>query len=130
MLDIFPPRRGRARAHRLEWLRAQESGLALRALRDLLETSAEGVDLEQFARNRNLAPEQESRILAAAEPVLMQVEARQTGFSRARFDTLAAAVNDALERCHRHRPEAEGFDIPALRDELTQRLPVRLLRAS
>jgi selenocysteine-specific elongation factor len=55
VLDVYPPLRGRARPQRLAWLKAMEIDDDAKALAAVAELSPKGVDLEQFAANRNLA---------------------------------------------------------------------------
>jgi selenocysteine-specific elongation factor len=54
VIDVFPPPRGRAKPERLAWLAAMERVDDPQALAELLEISPTGVDLAQFAANRNL----------------------------------------------------------------------------
>jgi selenocysteine-specific elongation factor len=54
VIDVYPPPRGRAKPARLAWLRAMEIDDDAEALHALLAQAPAGVDLAQFAANRNL----------------------------------------------------------------------------
>jgi len=129
VLDIFPPRRGRARAHRLAWLgqmRQRQPGEALRAL---LQISARGVDLEQFGANRNLDEASRERLLRGAGMVELDVDGRRLGFAEAVARAQQDAVVAALQRCHQARADIDGFSLDQLRAQLDIGLAQPLLRA-
>jgi len=54
VIDIFPPRRGRAKPERIEVLRQMNDDNHEMVLQGLLDKNNEVVDLHQFAANRNL----------------------------------------------------------------------------
>jgi selenocysteine-specific elongation factor len=129
VLDIFPPIRGRARPHRLHWLRQVARQPADAALRALLAGSADGVDLVQFALNRNLGAGSLEAMIQAAGPVVLEIGGRHLGFAEAVVATYEGAILQGLQLCHRERPEAAGFGVEALLAKMSERMSRRLLRA-
>ena len=68
VIDIFPPVRGRARPDRIAYLAAMENADAQAAVSMLLNqapAARQGLNLSRFAENRNLTPEESSRLFAA-----------------------------------------------------------------
>jgi selenocysteine-specific elongation factor len=138
VLDIFPPLRGRAHADRLVWLQQMRQDEPLSALRGLLETSNNGVDLTQFIANRNLAiplragPLQAEILqnlgLQADEGLVLNLEGRRIGFSTSIATAHANAILQGLERCHQRQPHAHSFTRAELRAQLQQKLSPRLLQ--
>jgi selenocysteine-specific elongation factor len=82
VLDIFPPKRGRARTERISWLTQMLHSKAQKALIQLLNTCSHGVNLEQFSANRNLTEHEESTAFAAAAMEIIETDSGRIGFSR------------------------------------------------
>ena len=66
VIDIYPPRRGRAKVKRLAFLRAMEQRNHQDALTELLNIARTGLQLENFVRNRNLTPSEQDRLFKVA----------------------------------------------------------------
>lgn len=64
VIDIDPPKRGRAKPDRLRFLRVSNQHEAKNALQNLLENCPEDVDPNKFARNRNLTAQVAAELLA------------------------------------------------------------------
>jgi selenocysteine-specific elongation factor len=101
VIDVFPPRRGRARPERLAWVKAMEHEDDVLALEALLEVSPLGVDLARFAANRNLK----------AAPSVPMVTAGGRGFSRAHWDALREKALASLSAWHERAPDAPGLEV-------------------
>ena len=108
VVDIDPPRRGRAKPERLAYLRAMDTDDDAAALRALLADAAMGVELGKFARNRNLTAAEADALFAAQPMRLVASDERRWGFAAARWDALKAAALDALAAWHRRAPNATG----------------------
>jgi selenocysteine-specific elongation factor len=104
VIDLFPPRRGRAKPERLAFLRAMESSDDAGALAALLELASEGLDLKKFAANRNLTGT-EADALFAASPMRI---AGSLGFGAAQWQRLKQAALAALAEAHRRAPNGMG----------------------
>jgi len=127
VLDIFPPIRGRAHARRLDWLQQMTQEDPAAALQGLIDSSSSGVDLQQFAANRNLGRHAQAQALPT-ETVLLTVEGRRLAFSLAIADAHCTRVLQGLERCHRNYPNEPGFSLARLCSQLEPKLPPRLLQ--
>jgi selenocysteine-specific elongation factor len=128
VLDIFPPVRGRARSRRLQWLQQVAREPVDAALRGLLASSAGGVDLAQFAANRNLGEGRLEAIIQAAAPVVLEIGGRRLGFAAAVVATHEADILRGLQLCHREQPDAAGFGVEALLAKMRERMSLQLLR--
>jgi selenocysteine-specific elongation factor len=126
VLDIFPPIRGRAHARRLSWLQQMAQDDPVTTLQGLLDTSSSGVDLEQFAANRNLDRLVQEQTLPT-DMVLLNLEGRRLGFSPAMVDAHCNTVLQGLEHCHRNYPDESGFSRARLGAQLQPGFPARLL---
>jgi selenocysteine-specific elongation factor len=109
VLDIFPPRRGRAKPERIGWLQKMRVGDARAALTGLLNSSISGVDLDRFAANRNLTERAESDVCAVKGMVVLQMQGRRIGFSAQIAKAHCDGILQALRDCHRNHAAAAGF---------------------
>ena len=115
VLDFFSPPRGKRSARRLALLDAQRSTTILEALRATIEIEAQGVDLAQFAANRNLP-------LPAVEMLLGQLHVASVSASGTLFACapqhwrqMQQDVRDALARFHQREPDNAGVERERLR---------------
>jgi selenocysteine-specific elongation factor len=97
VLDIFPPKRGRARAERIAWLTQIHYSDPQEALLHLLNTCPQGVNLEQFASNRNLTEHEESTVYDAVAMEMIETDSGRTGFSRTFWQQHCDAILQAKE---------------------------------
>ena len=109
VLDIFPPRRGRAKPERIAWLKAMTLAEAGPALGKALELSPHGVDLDQFAANRNLTASELDAIARPDGTCLIATDATRLGFSDHHWSALRAAVLARLEAWHKKNPGTVGL---------------------
>lgn len=85
VIDIFPPKRGRAKPERIQFLKLSDHDNAEYALQKLMENFPQCVDIDGFVRNRNLAtgfatellsgfdkpqPGQQKKVAAACRPLI------------------------------------------------------------
>ena len=123
VLDCFPPARGRRTPARLKLLQALDSDTPADALQMLLQTSANGVDLQRFALNWNL-PENEARALWLSLPMRRVEEAESAiGFSPAAWQALRQRLLDTLRAEHARVPDMPGVDRERLRRMTAPTLP-------
>ncbi len=120
VLDIFPPRRGRARPARLAQLRALASASHAEALTGLLEQCREGVDLGRFAESRNLTADELAEVARNVAIKTLTGDALQRGssarpgaaggfgFAPSAWEAVLAAARARLERWHKEHPGAHG----------------------
>lgn len=123
VIDPFPPPRRRDPQLRSSQLQALESADPREALDALLACSPVGVNMSWFARICNLDDERVAALVQSNDIVVVGKELR-TGLSRARVETINAAVRDALGRFHLASPRALGMEIDALRRACAPQLAV------
>ena len=104
VVDIFPPARGRAKPQRLAFLAASEHQEPLAALLRLLEAAPQGLNLTQFAQNRNLTEEESAQLLSAACIRSFATPLGVIGFSISRWSFMKNTVKEALSSIHRRNP--------------------------
>lgn len=109
VLDIHPPRRGRAKPERLAQLRAQENTDPTQALAALLRLSPLGLSFTQFTANRNLSVAERNALLAATTHRLIDLADRQVVFEREQWQAFGAAAIEAAGAHHRRFPEQAGM---------------------
>ncbi len=113
VIDIFPPRRGRARPHRINYLKKNSPADTQSAFVGLLESCAEGIDIDRFVSNRNLVSTTALAGLQTVDMKLIQVGKQEigfsTGFADQHFDSIAKTL---MHHCQNHivnsgMPESE-----------------------
>ena len=119
VVDPFARARGRGKPERLAWLAALDRPDPAEALAGLLELSADGVDLERFARTRNLADDHMAALIAEPSIIVFTVRGRRFAVASGRWDAAFDAVRSALGRWHDAHPDQAGPPDEALRDGLS-----------
>jgi selenocysteine-specific elongation factor len=108
VIDVLPPRRGRAHPDRLVQLAAQETPNDEVALAEFAKISANGVDVRRFAQCRNLTSEECDRLTAAFEGRLIANEGGPRAFSHAAWHAVGERTTAALEAWHEAHPDKTG----------------------
>lgn len=108
IIDIFPPRRGRARPHRLAQLEAQETPDDQVALSALTAVCEDGVDIETFGCGRNLTPQERALLSAAFDGRMIITELGSRAFSTVAWTAICERAVAALEAWHKAHPEQTG----------------------
>jgi selenocysteine-specific elongation factor len=124
VIDVYPPARGRAKPDRLAYLRAMAGDDNESALTALLETASNGLDLERFARNRNLTGEEARELFAQVPMRTVTVGGGLLGFSAQHWEKLKTIALEMLAVWHRRAPDSAG---PS-EDRVFVGAPVRLPR--
>ena len=104
VIDIFPPVRGRAKPDRLAGLKAMENDDPRSALSLLLSFAPRGLNLNNFAQNRNLTAEEAAQLFTAASVRTVDVPTGALGFSPDHWKRLKTAVAESLATLHRRSP--------------------------
>jgi selenocysteine-specific elongation factor len=105
VIDVFPPRRGRARPGRLADLHAMDCDNHQQALTSLLEGAAGGVSLQKFTANRNLTHAEAQQIFGRVQMRVVQ----QFAYSIPYWSRLRQTTLENLEALHRREPAAIAF---------------------
>ena len=129
VIDPFPPRRGRARPERLAALTAMEHDDPAESLARLLDLSPGGVDLDRFARSRNLTPEEAEELFARVPMHMFRGGEGRMGVAPPRWTVLRGATVEALKSWHGEKPDQTGVAEPALRRTLAEPVPAPLFAA-
>ena len=112
VVDLFAPRRGRARPARLAQLRAREARDPARALEACLALAAgegaAGVDVAQFAAGRNLRAPEASALFARTAMRRVEAGGAQLGFHAAHWAALRSRALEAVAQWHRRSPDSPG----------------------
>ncbi len=120
VVDPFSPARGRARPERLAWLHALTQTDRTAALVAALDAAPRGIPLHRLESIWNLTSE-EAETLFAQVDVHCQADGESYGLTQARFDTLCAAIIDALDAWHKAKPDSGGSNAAALMQALSPR---------
>ncbi len=118
VIDPFGPVRGRSRPARLAQLAALAMPRPVAALAALLVVSPDGVDLSQFARARNLRPDDMAAALASLPMQQVPGEAGPLAVLPAHWLGLQDRLLAALAHGHAAQPGSLGVDDSELRTSL------------
>jgi selenocysteine-specific elongation factor len=109
IVDVFPPARGRAKPERIAFLEAMENNDDAISLELLIELAAQGLNLSNFAANRNLTLEEAGNLFARSSVRSVTTQGGLLGFSRSRFDDLKSKTIDQLAAWHSRAPDTVGL---------------------
>ncbi len=109
IIDVFPPRRGRAKPGRISWIRAMAADGDRQALARLLAVSENGVDIDRFRQNRNLTASQLATIIDGLKLRTVATQAGTLAFSQLRWTGVRDAVLERLGEWHAASPDAVGL---------------------
>ncbi len=118
IVDPFSPARGRARPQRLAMVRAMANTDSAKALAELLQLSADGLDLNRFSRARNVAPDETEALWGGVEMVRLGQPREPIGITRTSWDSLRNDVLATLKNWHGQRPDQPGPEEERLRRAL------------
>lgn len=113
--DVFAPTRGKRSAQRLALLNAQRDTDAVRALQNTLDLETRGVDLSQFAANRNLSTASLQALLANLPVISLTTSDGLYACSTAHWLAMQQSVRAALEKFHLREPDNAGVERERLR---------------
>jgi selenocysteine-specific elongation factor len=115
VLDIHAPLRHRRSPQRLALLEAWRMPDEQQRFARLLELSSNGLNLEEFAVNANLPPDQLDALTGQVPCVLASSRAPVTAFSPAHWQRLSDAAVDAMARAHAESEDSLGLNAEQLR---------------
>ena len=122
VIDPFSPARGRARPERIETIKALELSDPGTALSALLDQASAGVELEPFARSRNLTSAEATELWRKTPMMRVGRAEAPIGVSETRWDSLSEDSISALGEWHKSHPGDPG----PTEDQLRRRMPVRV----
>lgn len=128
VIDIFPPVRGRARPERLAYLTAMENRDDPTALTSLLNAAPRGLNLSNFASNRNLTSEEINQLTARLPLRVITTSTSQLAFSQVHWDKLKAIALETVAASHRRAPDAMGLNETGILGASGRGLPAEVAR--
>ena len=126
VVDMFPPRRGRARTDRLAMLNALDTPDHEAALRATLDLSETGVSLDAFLATRNLTTSEAQSVIAGSGAVVAGDGAGRLALSPAAWDSRRVEFLTALDSFHKSNPDRLGPALAQLRRSLGRYVPEAL----
>ncbi len=109
VIDVFPPRRGRAKPQRISWIRAMAGKAERSALTRLLAVAEAGVDLARFQQNRNLRDAELATIMEGVKAKVIDTPDGQLAFSESRWDGVREAALHRVGAWHAASPGTVGL---------------------
>jgi selenocysteine-specific elongation factor len=128
VIDIFPPVRGRAKPERIPYLTAMENRDDPTALTSLLNAAPRGLNLSNFAANRNLTSEEINQLTAGLSLRVITTSTGQVAFSQVQWDKLKALALETLAASHRRAPDAMGLSETGILGSSGRGLPAEVAR--
>jgi len=123
IIDIFPPKRGRAKEKRLNFLREMEKTDNRTALIGLLNISDRGLSLEKFMRARNLKTKLANDLFANVDCRQINTRKGKLGFNTKNWEALLNLILKALENWHKDFPHCTGLNTEQLLAAAKVKLP-------
>lgn len=115
VLDIYVPTRSKRSAQRLALLNAQRDSDVVRALQTTLDIETRGIDLSQFAANRNLSVASLQALLSAMPVKSLMTAQGLYACTTAHWLAMQQNVCAALEKFHLREPDNAGVERERLR---------------
>jgi selenocysteine-specific elongation factor len=129
VIDLFPPRRGRARADRLAMLDALDTPDHKAALSGALTLSETGLPLAAFLATRNVNATEATAILAGAQAVVAGNDSDRLALSPPAWDARRTEFLAALDAFHKANPDRLGPAAAQLRRSMGRFVPETLFDA-
>jgi len=129
VIDLFPPRRGRARADRLAMLDALDTEDHVQALSGALALADTGLNLTAFLATRNLNEAEAATALGAAKAVLAGDGEDRMALSSSAWEARRTEFLGALDSFHSANPDRLGPATAQLRRSVGRFVPETLLNA-
>ena len=129
VIDLFPPRRGRARADRLAILEALDTSDHTAALAAALSLSETGLPLGEFMATRNLSEAEAQAALSSSDAVVVGDGTGRLALSHTAWSARRAEFLTALDSFHRTNSDRLGPASAQLRHGLGRYIPEALFDA-
>ncbi len=123
VLDAFPPLRGKRSADRLALLHAQQDASDAAALKALLALETRGVNLSQFAANRNLQAGSLPALLAELDAMQVSTGTGLYACLPSHWQAMQQRIADEIARFHEREPDNAGVERERLRRKSFPTLP-------
>ncbi len=134
VLDVFAPKRGRARPERLERLQRMLTDDPHQCLRALLSDSPDAgekeIMLEPFRLNWNLTPNEADKLFTESGICVFESDNELYGVSSDRLRSLREQILLKIDRWHKARPESTGIRLNELYESFDKAMSRPLLAAA
>ncbi|MBT5945977.1 MAG: selenocysteine-specific translation elongation factor [Rhodospirillaceae bacterium] len=129
VVDLHPPRRGRAKPERMDLLTALDTADPVAAFAGALERSPTGISIVDFAAARNLTKTEMSAALESTAAVVTGDDATALALSTAIWAARQGELLTALDQFHTRYPDRLGPAAAQLRKSLGRYIPEPLFDA-
>jgi selenocysteine-specific elongation factor len=130
VIDIFVPARGRSRPERLTHIAAMEADDDNLVLASLIEKCPGGLNLTNFAANRNLTPAESAALRQNVYWISVKTKSGLLIFSHIHWNRLKTAALQALKTWHRTKPNAIGMPEDRVLSQADKRIPHEVIVAA
>jgi selenocysteine-specific elongation factor len=127
IVDPFSPARGRARPQRIAWLKAMAQKTPAKALRQLLEQSPEGIDLDRFAQSWNLTYKEAEKLYVSKILIRFKKGNRSWGVGQSYWQAYGLSLIATIKNWHKRNPERLGPHEYELNNLLNPKVPISLM---
>ena len=121
VIDLFAPKRGRAKPDRLLQLAALNHEEPKVALNSFLEASPGGINFNQFIQSRGLTEKETDKIIDTKSVVLFGTEANRFAMSGQHWEHLMQKIYATLNDWHKEKPDSPGLTLTQLQKQLELR---------
>lgn len=121
VIDLFAPKRGRAKPDRLLQLAALDHEEPKVALNSFLEVSPGGINFNQFIQSRGLTEKETDKIIDTKSVVLFGTEANRFAMSGQHWEHLTQKIYATLNDWHKEKPDSPGLTLTQLQKQLELR---------
>ncbi len=130
VIDPGAAARGRAKPERLNLLEKLSVPAGVEAVKDLMRSSREGIDLVRYAWVQNLSDVRFAEIAAAVPAITLATSAEVLHFDKDRWQALSDDVQRILRGWHADRPDQPGAKLTEVRALMTNAPSVSFLAAA
>ena len=127
-LDLRPPTRRRRTPERLGQLAAHAQSEPDAAASALLAVPPRYLDIDAFARDRALAPDEADALISSLDLALLTNSGPRIVMTRSAFEALWREIDGRLSAFHAENPDLPGMGIERLRLAVAPKLPAAAFR--
>jgi len=130
VLDIFAPKRGRAKPARLCQLRRMQTNDARESLHEMLANEPAGIALEKFRLNRNLTSAEAETLYRDSGIAFIETDEGRYGVHQDRLQDLCDKIRLQINSWHDRRPDADGIRLNELYASFEKQFSLPFLEAA
>ena len=127
VLDTTPPARGRSRPERLKQLQALNADGPAEVLNNLLDLNVYGVEVEAFASQCNLLPDETGELLADNQLRVIRSGINRWCLRETQSSKLQDQLLETLLAYHKEKPDRPGVDPATVKRAVSRQLDPEVL---